>query len=53
MSFSASTCLTYTGTTITTTPYVFEIPPPYDTSSSYMLKVLDANNYTISGVENK
>ena len=38
-------------TTITTTPYVFEIPPPYDTLSSYMLKVLDANNCTISGVE--
>jgi hypothetical protein len=38
-------------TTITTTPYVFDIPSPYDTSSSYMLKVVDANNCTISGVE--
>jgi hypothetical protein len=38
--------------TITTTPYVFDIPSPYDTSSSYMLKVIDANNCTISGVEN-
>jgi len=38
-------------TTITTTPYVFDIPSPYDTSSSYMLKVVDANNCTISGIE--
>lgn len=37
--------------TITTTPYVFDIPSPYDTSSSYMVKVIDANNCTISGVE--
>jgi len=37
--------------TITTTPYVFDIPAPYDTSSSYLLKVIDANNCTISGVE--
>jgi hypothetical protein len=39
-------------TTITTTPYVFDIPSPYDTSSSYMLKLVDANNCVISGVEN-
>jgi hypothetical protein len=38
--------------TITTTPYVFDIPAPYDTSSSYLLKVIDANNCTISGIEN-
>jgi hypothetical protein len=38
-------------TTITTTPYVFDIPSPYDTSSSYMLKVVDANNCTITGIE--
>jgi len=38
-------------TTITTTPYVFDIPSPYDTSSSYMLKVVDDNNCTIMGVE--
>jgi hypothetical protein len=38
--------------TITTTPYVFDIPSPYDTSSSYQLKVVDANNCTITGVEN-
>ena len=37
-------------TTITTIPYVFDIPAPYDTSSSYMLKVVDANNCIISGV---
>jgi hypothetical protein len=37
--------------TITTTPYVFDIPAPYDTSSSYLLKVVDANNCTISGIE--
>ena len=37
--------------TITSTPYVFDIPSPYDTSSSYLLKVIDANNCTISGVE--
>lgn len=38
--------------TITTIPYVFDIPAPYDTSSSYMLKVIDDNNCTIIGVEN-
>ena len=38
--------------TITTTPYVFDIPAPYDTSSSSLLKVVDANNCTISGIEN-
>ena len=36
--------------TITTTPYVFNIPAPYDTSSSYMLKVIDANNCQITGI---
>jgi hypothetical protein len=39
-------------TTITTTPYVFDIPSPYDTSSSYMLKVVDNNGCIISGVSN-
>jgi hypothetical protein len=29
--------------------YIFNIPPPYDTASSYMLKVVDANNCIISG----
>jgi hypothetical protein len=39
-------------TTITTTPYVFDIPEPYNSSTSYQLKVVDANNCTITGVEN-
>lgn len=39
-------------TTITTTPYVFDIPSPYDTSSSYMLKVVDAYNCVITGIQN-
>ena len=38
-------------TTISTTSYVFDIPAPYDTSSSYMLKVVDDNGCIISGVE--
>ena len=38
-------------TTISTTPYVFDIPSPYDTSSAYMLKVVDANNCVITGVQ--
>lgn len=35
--------------TITTTSYQFNIPSPYDTSSAYMLKIIDANNCIISG----
>lgn len=31
-------------------PYIFDIPQPYDTALSYMLKVVDANNCIISGV---
>ena len=38
--------------TITSTPYVFDIPEPYNSSTSYQLKVIDSNNCTISGVEN-
>lgn len=30
-------------------PYEFDIPTPYDTSSSYMLKLLDNNGCIISG----
>ena len=30
----------------------FIIPPPYDQSSSYMVKVIDANGCVISGVKN-
>jgi hypothetical protein len=36
-------------TTISNTPYIFDIPVPYDTSSSYMLKIIDTNNCIISG----
>jgi hypothetical protein len=35
--------------TISITPYVFDIPAPYNTSSSYMLKIIDTNNCIISG----
>ena len=36
--------------TITTTPYVFDIPEPYDTGLAYLLKVVDSQNCIISGV---
>lgn len=36
--------------TISGTPYTFIIPPPYDTGLAYMLKVIDNENCTISGV---
>jgi hypothetical protein len=36
-------------TTISSTPYIFDIPAPYNTSSSYMLKIIDTNNCIISG----
>jgi hypothetical protein len=39
-------------TTTTSTPYVFDIPEPYDTSTSYQLQVVDGNNCVITGVEN-
>lgn len=29
--------------------YIFDIPTPYDTSSSYMLKIIDNNGCIISG----
>lgn len=37
--------------TITTgdLPYVFDIPAPNNTSTSYMLKLVDANNCQITG----
>lgn len=38
--------------TITTLPYVFDIPEPYNTSTSYQLKVVDANNCVITGIGN-
>jgi hypothetical protein len=37
--------------TITSTPYVFDIPEPYNSETSYQLKVIDSNNCTITGVE--
>lgn len=37
--------------TITSVPYIFDIPVPYDTSSAYMLKLIDANGCIISGEE--
>lgn len=36
--------------TITSTPYDFNIPEPYDTGLAYMLKVIDSQNCIISGV---
>lgn len=36
-------------TTTSTIPYIFDIPSPYNTSTSYMLKVVDANNCIITG----
>jgi len=36
-------------TTTSTIPYVFDIPAPYNTSPSYMLKVIDSNNCVIIG----
>lgn len=38
--------------TISSVPYVFDIPEPYNTATSYMLKVVDANNCTVTGIEN-
>lgn len=38
--------------TITTTPYVFDIPEPYDNATSYQLKVIDGNGCIITGVQN-
>ena len=37
--------------TISTVPYVFDIPSPYDTSIEYMLKVVDQNGCVITGIE--
>lgn len=41
---------TITDSQVSPDPYEFDIPPPYDTSSSYMLKILDNNNCIISGI---
>lgn len=39
----------YYMTTISSTPYIFDIPSPYNTSSSYMLKLIDSSGCIISG----
>lgn len=36
-------------TRITEPPYTFTIPYPYNVSTAYMLKIIDANNCIISG----
>lgn len=36
--------------TITSTPYSFSIPEPYDNSPAYMLKIIDNFNCVITGV---
>lgn len=36
--------------TITSTPYSFPIPEPYDSSPAYMLKIIDNFNCVITGV---
>lgn len=36
--------------TISSTNYLFEIPEPYNNSTSYMLKIIDNNNCIITGV---
>jgi hypothetical protein len=36
-------------TTITSAPYSFDIPAPYNTNTAYMLKLIDSNNCIISG----
>ena len=33
-------------------PYVFDIPEPYNTGTSYMIKAIDFNNCSITGVSN-
>jgi hypothetical protein len=37
-------------TTISSTPYSFDIPTPYNTSDAYMLKVIDNKGCVITGV---
>jgi hypothetical protein len=38
-------------TTISSAPYIFDIPSPYNTSEAYMLKIIDNNGCTITGIE--
>jgi hypothetical protein len=39
----------YISTTSVVTPYVFDIPAPYNNSVAYMLKLIYSNNCIISG----
>lgn len=39
-------------TSISEFPYIFDIPEPYNTGTSYMLKAVDFNNCIITGVTN-
>lgn len=36
--------------TINSTPFVFDIPEPYDMGLAYMLKIIDGENCIITGV---
>jgi hypothetical protein len=38
-------------TTITSLPYTFDIPSPYNNASSYLLKIIDNNGCIISGIQ--
>jgi hypothetical protein len=38
-------------TTITSAPYIFDIPAPYNTSDAYMLKIIDNKGCIITGIE--
>lgn len=37
--------------TITSTPYIFDIPQPNDTASEYMLKIIDGQNCQITATQ--
>jgi hypothetical protein len=36
-------------TTISSTPYIFDIPAPYDNSQAYLIKLVDSKDCIISG----
>ena len=38
--------------TTNTIPYEFEIPVPYNTSTSYMVKIIDAEGCIITDIQN-
>ena len=37
--------------TTSTIPYTFDIPEPYDSSTQYMVKIIDDNACVITGIE--